>query len=51
MELKPQYLSPENVHRVCDNEKFLNKNTEFGILDGSENAPFVYILYAEYSDI
>ena len=29
----------------------INQNTEFGILHGSENAPFVYILYVEYSDI
>ena len=28
----------------------INKNTDFGILQGSENAPYVYILYAEYAD-
>ena len=28
----------------------INKNTEFGILHGNENAHFVYILYVEYSD-
>ena len=33
------------------NEEFINKNTEFCIQHGNENDPFVYILYAEYSDI
>ena len=28
-----------------------NINAEFGILNGNENVPLVYILYAQYSDI
>ena len=31
--------------------EIIHENTEFVILHGSENVPFVYILYAEYSDI
>ena len=31
--------------------EIINKNTEFGILHDSENAPIVSILYTEYPDI
>ena len=33
------------------NEEIINKITEFGLLHGSEITSFVYILYADYSDI
>ena len=33
------------------NGKVINKNTVFGILHGSENTTFVYILHTEYSNI